>query len=165
MGIRFNADEVFEMAIRAEENGAKFYRRAAELKAGDAETVELLTGLAKMEDGHKATFEKMRQELGAGAKKETAFDPYMEASMYLAAMADGSNIEGAPAAAGRITPDHSLKDILTIAIGLEKEAVLFYMGIGDMVPVEMGKRAVDEIIEEEKLHIVQLTAHLRKLSE
>jgi len=163
MGIKFNADEVFEMAIRAEENGGKFYRRAAEVKADDQEAVELLLKLAKMEDGHKETFEKMRQELGENVTEQTTFDPYMEASLYLAAMADGSHIEGAPSVAGKLTAEHSLKDILITAVGLEKEAVLFYTSMKDMVSLEMGKRKVDEIIEEEKVHIVQLTAHLKKL--
>ena len=32
MSYEYNAEEVFEMAIQIEANGAKFYRRAAELQ-------------------------------------------------------------------------------------------------------------------------------------
>ena len=59
MSALFNADEVFEMAIRAEENAAAFYRGAAKRYA-DREHAAFLLGLAEMEDGHKTTFEKMR---------------------------------------------------------------------------------------------------------
>jgi len=165
MGIKFNADEAFEMAIRSEVNGAAFYRRAAELYAAKGKDTALLLSLAEMEDGHKVTFEAMHGELGDSDKESTAFDPYLEASMYLNAMTDGSNIEGAPSIADQLTGDEPLAEILKVAIGLEKEAVLFYIGIKDMVPEKLGKSHLDGIIAAEKQHIVQLTAALRNEQE
>ena len=47
----FNAEEIFKIAMRIEENGAAFYRKAADLQA-DAENKKLLLQLAVMEDGH-----------------------------------------------------------------------------------------------------------------
>ena len=35
MGIQFNADEIFEIAERIEQNGARFYRKAAGNTADD----------------------------------------------------------------------------------------------------------------------------------
>ena len=52
---------------------------------------------------------------------------------------------------------------LRLAIGLEKDAVLFYLGMKDVVPENLGKGKVDFIIEEEKQHLVTLTAELKKL--
>ncbi len=48
---RFNADEVFDMAVRIETNGAEFYRKAASLQE-DEENSNFLNGLARMEDRH-----------------------------------------------------------------------------------------------------------------
>ena len=61
MMLEFNADEIFEMAVRIEENGAAFYRKAGELQA-DAETKKFLQGLAAMEDQHKKTFTEIKQK-------------------------------------------------------------------------------------------------------
>jgi rubrerythrin len=49
MAIVFNADEIFEMAIRIENNGAAFYRKAAGLQS-DTKNHKFLESLAKMED-------------------------------------------------------------------------------------------------------------------
>jgi len=52
---------------------------------------------------------------------------------------------------------------LNTAIGLEKESVLFYLGIKDMVPPGHGLERIDEIIREERGHIVQLSSLLAKI--
>ena len=62
MMLEFNAEEVLEMAIRIENNGAVFYRKAAGLQP-KAETKNFLEGLARMEDGHKNIFSEMKNQL------------------------------------------------------------------------------------------------------
>ncbi|MBN1669880.1 MAG: ferritin family protein [Kiritimatiellae bacterium] len=162
MGIAFNADEVFEMAERIEEDGAAFYRKAAGGQS-DGGKVQFLNGLAAMEDEHKQTFAAMRAGLGAADKESTTFDPDGEAALYLQAMADGHGGEGAPKAADALTGKESLADILTIAIGLEKKSILFYLGLKDMVPARLGKDKIDRIIDEERGHVGVLSRELRGL--
>ena len=60
MAYDFNANEVFEMAIRIEENGAAFYRKAAELQS-DESNQDFLRKLAAMEDAHKVSFNEMQK--------------------------------------------------------------------------------------------------------
>jgi len=55
MAFEFNVDEVLEMAIRIESNGAAFYRKAAGMQS-DAKKRKFLEGLAAMEDQHQKTF-------------------------------------------------------------------------------------------------------------
>ena len=55
----FNAEEIIEMAIQIEANGAAFYRRAAELQEEMADK-EFLETIARMEDRHKIGFEEMK---------------------------------------------------------------------------------------------------------
>jgi rubrerythrin len=50
--------------------------------------------------------------------------------------------------------------VLNTAIGLEKESVLFYLGLKDMVAEQYGRERIDDIIREERRHIAQLTSLL-----
>ena len=156
----FNADEMFELAIRIEENGAEFYRKAASQQTDDTNR-EMLERLALMEDHHKSTFETMRQTLSKVEKSKTVFDPEDETSKYLAAMADTHGGEGSPKAADSLTGKESIKEIIEIAMGLEKESILFYLGLKDMVPPEYGKDKLDTIIKEERKHVIQLYSLLK----
>lgn len=158
----FNAAEIFKMAVKIEENGAAFYRRAAELQS-DAGNKKLLTQLAVMEDGHKASFEKMSKDVTEAEKTAQVFDPTGESAQYLSAMAASHGGEGSPTAADALTGKETMEEILTTAIGLEKESILFYLGIKDLVPPKLGQKKVDDIIDEERKHVIQLNTLLRKI--
>jgi len=162
MAYDFNADEIFEMAIQIEANGAKFYRKAADLQQ-EPDNKAFLEKLARMEDKHKTTFEAMRKAVSEGQKQETVFDPANELSMYLKAMADNHGGEGDPDVAESLTGEESMEEIITTAIGLEKESILFYLGLKDLVPAKYGHDKLDDIIREEKLHIAQLNGFLKKI--
>ena len=161
MAYDFNAAEVFDMAVRIEENGAAFYRKAADLQQNEDDKVFLNT-LAKMEDRHKISFEEMKKVLSEGEQADTVFDPNDELSMYLNAMADAHGGEGDPDVLELITGKETMEEIVQIAIGLEKKSILFYVGIEDLVPDKLGREKIDEIIREEKKHIAQLNGFLNK---
>jgi rubrerythrin len=158
----FNADEIFEMAERIEANGAAFYRKAAQMQK-DRKASDFLLNLAVMEDGHLQTFVQMRRELSEREREVTAYDPDGVAALYLDAMADGHGGDGDPFAAATLTGRETLGDILTLAIGLEKKSVLFYLGLRDMVPPKLGGKRIEKIIEEEKSHIAALFRERRAL--
>jgi rubrerythrin len=160
MAYVFNANEMLDLAIRIEENGGRFYRKAAQLQS-DPENQALLDQLATMEAHHKLTFETMKKGLSEAGKTATVFDPLEESGQYLAAMADAHGGEGSPAIADTLTGKESIVQIIDIAIGLEKESILFYLGLKDMVPPEYGQEKLDQIIREEQRHLTQLSA-LRK---
>ena len=162
MAIVFNADEIFEMAIRIENNGAAFYRKAASLQS-DTKNQKFLESLANMEDQHQRIFTKMRTTLTEKDKGPKVFDPYNEVSQYLAAMADTMGGEGSPSVADTLTGHESIEEILQIAVGLEKDSILFYLGIKDLIPAQSGQDRIDEIIKEERRHVVQLSNLLEKL--
>ena len=162
MAYEFNADEVFEVAIRIEENGGRFYRKAAELQP-DQQNKAILEKLASMEDHHKRTFENMKTHISEIEKTAMVFDPMGESVQYLAAMADSHGGEGSPRVADSLTGEETMKEIIDIAIGLEKESILFYLGLKDMVPPKYGQDKVDQIIREERKHVIQLNAYRKKL--
>ena len=161
MGYDFNAAEAFEIAVQIEKNGAAFYRKAASLQKNEQDRVFLET-IAKMEDRHQAGFEEMKKALSDTEQTRTVFDPEDELSLYLKAMADAHGGEGNPQVTSQLTGDETMTQIVETAIGLEKESILFYIGLKDMVPPKLGREKIDEIIAEEKKHVAQLTGFLKK---
>jgi rubrerythrin len=149
----FSADDVFAMAEQLERNGAKFYRQAAAEVPGE-EGKRLLNELAAMEDDHQKTFTAMRAELAAGEKADTVFDPEDEAAAYLRALADTRVFFD------KKIDTSSLREILKDAITAEKDSIVFYLGMREMVPQKLGKERLDAIIKEEMGHIRLLSKHL-----
>jgi len=156
MSIRYNADEVFEMAEQIERNGGKFYRRAAEL-ASEASTGGMLLELAGMEDDHLKTFAGMRKDLSAEERKPMVFDPDDELSLYLRAMADQHVFDVKADPSARLRAGQGMNEVLGIAIGLEKDSIVFYLGLNELVPERFGRERLDSIIQEEFGHISVLS--------
>ena len=154
MSYDFNADEIFEMAEQIERNGASFYRKSAELIADPAEK-KLLLDLAAMEDEHEKTFADLRAGLSEKEKVTTVFDPEGEISLYLRALADTRVFFEK-----KIDNTSSIKDILKEAILAEKDSIVFYLGMKEMVPENFGKAKIDAIIKEEMTHIKLLSKEL-----
>ncbi len=163
MDLKFTADEVFAMAEQIEANGAKYYRKAAE-GFEDEEAKKLLLSLADMEDDHLKTFSGMREELSSHERESSVFDPYGEAGLYLRAMADDHvfNVDLDPSS--ELTGHETLDDILKNAIRLEKDSILFYLGIKAAISRRKGREKIDDIIEEEFGHIATLSNELSVLS-
>jgi rubrerythrin len=153
MSYDFNADEVFEMAEQMERNGAKFYRDAAENTA-DASNKEMLIGLSKMEEAHEKMFESMRAELKAAEKASTVFDPSGEAGVYLRALVDSRVFFE------KEVDVKSMVEILKAAIEAEKDSIVFYLGMKEAVPKNLGKDRIEAIIKEEMGHIRMLSKEL-----
>lgn len=153
--LQFNADEIFTIAEQIERNGARFYRTAAErLPAGR----ELLLGLAAMEDSHLATFQEMHKSVTARQAEAVAGDPDNEADLYLSALAGDHVFDTKKDPVAMLKGNETLKDILRIAIGLEKDSVVFYAGMRELVSPKLGKDRIDFIIREEMKHIALLNA-------
>jgi len=153
MSYDFNADNIFEMAEQIERNGAKFYRTAAE-NITDSVAKELLMGLAEMEDEHEKTFASLRAQLSEKERAATVFDPQGESALYLRALADvrvffEKDID--------VT---SMYQILKAAIEAEKDSIVFYLGIKELVTDNLGKDKIDSIIKEEMRHIRILSTEL-----
>jgi len=161
MSIRFSIDEILEMAVQIETNAKSFYLHAAELDS-DKKMIKFFKKLAAMEQEHIKTFERLREDLSNTEKEGQVCDPDGQVSIYLAAMADTHGGEGDPQIAKTLTGKESIEETLSIAMSLEKQSILFYVGLKDLVHQRHGKDKVDAIIDEEKQHITQLSEILRK---
>jgi len=159
MGLTFSADEIFEMAEGIERNGRKFYTEAAK-SAPDKKSSQMLLNFAEMEEGHLRMFEEMRKELKGREKEAQIFDPEGQAALYLKAIAESRGWEGKASLAEQLTGRESIEDIFKIAIEAEKDSVVFYIGLKELVPVRAGKDKVEAIIKEEMDHIAGLSSAL-----
>ena len=160
MPMSFNADEIFEMAEQIERNGAKFYRTAAEKFAP---VRELLLEFAAMEDDHEKTFAAMRAELSQPEQAPVVFDPDSEAQMYLRVMADSHVFDVKADPVEQLADKGTPEDVLQMAIGLEKDSIVFYTGLKECVSRKAGKDKVEAIIKEELGHIATLNEKLEAL--
>ncbi len=149
----FNANDIFEMAVKIEQNGAIFYRNAAK-QVSVEKYKDFLLELASMEDDHEETFSTMQKELNDDESNDTTFDPDDENTLYLKALADTRVFFA------KEEPDNSLKGILGAAIQAEKDSIAFYLGMKEMISVKSGKSKIDDIIKEEMSHIRLLAGKL-----
>ncbi len=156
MAFDFNAKDIFEMAKEIERNGASFYFSSAEKVDNDAHR-NMLLNLAKMEEEHEETFNKMESDLSEKEKTETAFDPQNDAFQYLKALADTRVFFE------KEIDTSTMKAILKTALGAEKDSIVFYLGMKELVPEKYGKNRLENIIKEEMNHVRLLSKELTAL--
>ena len=154
----FTADDVFEMAKQLERNGAKFYQEAAQ-HTGNPEYKKLLQMLSDMEIEHEKVFVKLRLELSGNEKTSTVFDPQNESVLYLRALANTKVFFE------KEIDFSSMKSVLKAAILAEKDSIVFYLGMKEMVPEKFGKDKLDKIIKEEMGHIKILANELKGIKD
>ncbi len=155
---KFNASEILDMAIQIEKNGYAFYKKAAQ-DVKETEIKSFLEELAEMEQKHEEFFSKMKSALTAKESAEVAFDPYEETAAYLQALADTRVFYE------KSIDTSSAEEVLKEAIVAEKESIVFYLGMKDMVPKESGQDKLDEVIREEMKHIQIISNQLLKLKQ
>jgi len=157
-----HSDEVFALAIQIEANAADFYRRAADLQS-ERTAAEFLEELAVMEDGHERAFVRMRAAADESHHRATTQDLILEGGLFMSSIVAGYRIEGSAEAADNLTGMESLSEILKIALELEKESVLFYLGLLEVVATNTQRIVTQAILNEEKNHVVTLMEKLREL--
>jgi rubrerythrin len=155
MSNEFNANDIFEIAIQIEKNGAAFYRHAAG-KVENKAHKDFLLELAAVEDEHERRFSEMQKTLDQRETFSTVFDPNDENVLYLKALADMRVFFE------KETPGDDFKQIIGSAIQAEKDSIVFYLGMKDFVPENLGKARLDDIIREEMEHIRILVGKIKE---
>jgi rubrerythrin len=149
---KFNAEEILEMAAEIETKGARFYRKAAKYNVAGR---DLLLQIAAQEDAHYKIFADMRKTLAPSEKG--GYDPYGETDLYVKAMVDGFAFDINKDPVKALTGKETLRDILKTAIQMEKDSIVFYFGLKQMVPPAFGKKKLEAVIQEEMTHIAWLS--------
>lgn len=157
-----NNYEVLDMALQIERNGIRFYGKAAD-QAPDESLRRLLRGLADMERGHEQLFLDMRAGMPPAERQVDLADKEGVAAAYLDSLMRGLLFDPATDPIAWLDASPTPVEVLKRAIALEKDSVLFYLGIREIVAMDAHTRKIDQIIKEEKSHIVMLSGELRKL--
>lgn len=160
--MNFNIDEVFEIAEQMEDNGGRFYRKAAQSSSMSAHK-KILLALAEMEDKHKIIFANMREKIKK-SDPNPVFDPNHEAALFLQAFASGFVFDLTKDPSDWLKGKESIMDILLMAIGLEKDSIVFYLGLEKVLVNETDIDHIRAIIKEEMGHITLLTQKLNELN-
>jgi rubrerythrin len=155
MAIHYNAREVFEIGIQIERNGARFYRLAAD-RARDTRVKDTFLRLARMEDDHERLFGNLLSRLPPDAGPVDGYDPDEQAVRHLHAAA-GTHVfnvrGGAPQRMGGMTTP---QEVLRAAMEFEKDSIVCFLGMRDMVPENLGRAHIEALISEEMDHIATL---------
>ncbi|MCL2701364.1 MAG: ferritin family protein [Phycisphaerae bacterium] len=152
--VTFTAAELLEMAQQLERNGAEFYSVAAMLPAAAGRRRSLME-LAAWEEQHEKTFAEMQAGLAASEMPLTG-----EAALYVQALVDGHVFESN--AHELLSRCQTVPDVLRTAIALEKESIVFYIGLRDMIPPS-HRAQLDDILRQEMRHVAILTNELAAL--
>lgn len=151
------AADALELAMNIETNGEAFYKAVA-AKAGNSDVQALFEDLAVQETRHYAAFKKLSQSLAGNAlMTAVAWDEYQD---YLQATVRSSLFEGPERALAAAEQAADETEAIQMAIGFEKETLLFFYNLGDLVS-DRSRQTVQRIIAEEKTHVQRLAKMLR----
>ena len=153
----FDVTEIYQFAVQIEENGEKLYRAMVE-KFDDPKVKELFGFLAEEEVHHEKVFREMLAKLEDYNPQESYPGEYFD---YLHAYADNLVFTIDKIDEG-INGVHTVDEALQFAIGKELDTILYYHEMINVVP-EHQQKMVDDIIDEERKHVVQLTEMKRQL--
>lgn len=147
----FNPSEIYQFAIKIEENGEKFYNNMAK-KFKDNKISTLFIKLAKEEVGHGEYFNKLLSGFEDYSPTESYQGEYLQ---YLKAYADNLvfNFENFDKEVANIK---TLEDAFQFAIKKEIDTVAYFREMKCLVP-DGEKDKIETIIEEERRHVVLLT--------
>jgi rubrerythrin len=148
---KFSIREVIEQAIQTEKLGYQFYTAMAEKFQKENEGMtKLFTTLAEKELKHEITFSELKGIIG-----DSEPEGWEDASQYMRAIVESEFFLGKNKSLPSMEKIKTVEDAVNFAIGFEKETLLYFYGIMGAVK---EKEIVEEIINEEKSHIMWLSA-------
>lgn len=153
MAVFFSGDEIIQMAVKTEETGYTFYQMAAQ-NAKSEKLKDLFNYLAKAELRHKETYlglMGMIDESPQGVPVD-----WDELGLYIKAMTDSSFFLGGDKSINMASKAADDKKAIDFALAFEKDTILFFYQLADLLK-KQDKPVVEKVIQEEKVHIKQLS--------
>lgn len=155
---RYSIEEIIEMAVQTEKLGYQFYSGMADKFKKDGKLATLFTKLASKERNHEKTFTTLKDLVAKTGPEPVQWE---EVGNYMRAFVESEFFLGR----GKSLPnmDHlkTVQDAVKFALGFEKETLLYFMELRSIVK---EKEVVDEVINEEKSHIMWLDSFKRALA-
>jgi rubrerythrin len=159
MSISFSGSELINIAIGIEGRGIVFYDVMAKSTQNEAAR-EVFNYLADMERNHIETFKDM---LEGADKFQIPTDESGQYTAYLRALVDSAVFSDDMVTSDMAAQAESDTAALELAIMAEKDSILFYYEMKEVMP-QRAQATVNKIIAEEKSHLRQLSELKKKLA-
>lgn len=154
----FKASELLEFAIQIEKNGETFYRAAAKKSRND-KIGKVFLNLADEEVKHRDIYNELLKSAESYQPPESYPGEYF---LYLQAYADQHIFVDKGDIEKKAEMTKSDIEAIDLAIGFEKDSILYYLEMIDHVP-ENEKHIIDKVIKEERNHYLKLTEVKKEL--
>ena len=152
----FTAAEAVNMALRIEQTGEAFYTGMAR-KVQDPQVKAVMEDLAVQEQRHYNAFMKLSGHVSEPPSHSQ--QEWEEYAQYLQVAVDNAIFAGPDKALALAESIADPQEALRMALGFEKDTLLFYYDLRDMMR-EADRPVVNEIIREEKAHVRRLAGLL-----
>lgn len=146
----FNEVEALRVALKLENDGIKFYLKAAQISEAP-EVKEAFKKMVKEEEKHVETFQNYLQKIIDERGLETEAEPGYEESFFdyveTGIFADLRDMEKT------LSTMKCASDVVGFAEGVEVASINFYKAMLDKTENEAGKENLKNIIKEEQKHL------------
>jgi len=159
MGIFISGSELAKIAIGIEKNGIAFYDSLVD-SAKDMTAKDTYSFLANKEREHVEIFQNMLNQVGDYQPPEYYTEEY---DLYLRALVDSAVFSDDKVAREMAQKAGSDAEAVQIGLGAEKDSILFYSEMRDLVR-RTDRDVIEKIIEEEKSHLRHLVGLKKSLS-
>ena len=153
---KYSINEVLEQAVQTEKLGNELYIKMAKKFEKDDKLRKLFETLAAKEQEHEKTFSDIKEKV-----KDRKVENWEEVSKYLRTIVESEFFLGQNKSLPSIDHLENIEDAIRYAIGFEKETLLYYHSLRDLIS---EKDVLDKLIEEEKSHIVWLDEYKRTIN-
>ena len=154
MSVFLRGEELIKMAINWEEAGYQFYRNT-EMHTSSQKLRDLFDYLAGQELRHKEKFIGLSNEFKESFRDKQGITE--EEQTYIEAMVDSSLFLRDQKRAEAVKKASTEKEVISNAIQFEKDSLLFFFHLIDLVG-KTQKPVIVAIINEEKSHVRKLAA-------
>lgn len=152
MGMFFTGKELLDVAVNIEKSGAAFYETMVDCaKAKKAKTA--FKYLADQEKEHIKAYQNMLKGVADAPPPETYTEEY---DTYLKSLVDSAVFSSEAAACSMAEKASSDAEGIDFGIRAEKDSILFYTELQDLVR-RADAKIIGKIIEEERSHLKRLS--------
>lgn len=155
----FNDAEALKIAINIEEEGLEFYSILMK-SVKDDKAKDIFSKLASAEKKHLALFQKAYLDITSPANPAQGCEDYT-VDLYLKDLVD-TGIFTKKGEARRLASEIKTDiDALKIGIQAEKDSILYYTEAAKNTKYEAGRKAFEQLTNEEKKHLKMLAEQLK----
>ena len=148
----FSECDVIKMAIQLEQNSKALYETAAQNSA-DPKLTEIFQFFSNDVNEHIDTFQKIYDQAQCGSETVNITKP--EDLIYLETMMKSDIFQGEDKAINLVKTASNPLEVVTHALGFERDAMLFFVKIYRMV-CEEDRKSISKLIKEKESHIKKL---------